>query len=149
MRSLDQIAKEDSASDFISPKLSDVTMPSISMAMSEASPLSSASSHHLPKIKLTPRGKKNFASVKLDSSPGGACDGLIMPRLSSLNPKEKPASSFVMGSPDDKAEAEMDSLLNGFEHHKAACGGGFPKQETKKDTLNRVESEEAEMVRDY
>eukprot|EP00578_Thalassiosira_sp_NH16_P019933 CAMPEP_0181099826 /NCGR_PEP_ID=MMETSP1071-20121207/12864_1 /TAXON_ID=35127 /ORGANISM="Thalassiosira sp., Strain NH16" /LENGTH=943 /DNA_ID=CAMNT_0023182509 /DNA_START=102 /DNA_END=2932 /DNA_ORIENTATION=+ len=147
MRSLDQIAKEDSSSDFLSTKLSDVKMPSISMAMAEASHLSSASSHHLPRIKLTPRGKKNFASVKLDSSPGGACDGLAMPRLSSLIPKEKTASSLAMGSPDDKAEAEMDSLLNGFEHHKGACGGGgFPEQEPMDDTLNRVESEEAEMV---
>ena len=70
------------------------------------------------------------------------------------------ASSSLLYSPEDKEAAEMDSLLNGFElrtkssnpsDNNMAVDRSTTHQEhhpntTSTDSLNRVESEEAEMV---
>lgn len=163
MRSLDRVAKEDDTeeqfTDLLSPKLH-VKMPNILSVQS--SPMPTESHRLLPRIKLTPRVRGSFLNSKLDLSPcGDTGDSLTVPRLmqrsrralrpAHVHPEEQygrciieTASSFVPDCGDEEA-AEMDSLLNGFEHH-LAHDNVDPNQERNEGTLGRVESEEAEMV---
>lgn len=146
MRSLE--TKDESLVNLLSPML-DVKMPSISKA--EESPMSYNSNHLLPKIKLTPRGKNScFLSAKLNEDTNTS---LTLPRLSRPDREEKhtgmieTASSFFADCPGDKEAMEMDSLLDGFEQHKAVHDNeGATEQGTKYDALGRVESEEAEIA---
>lgn len=151
LRSLDTL--KDSTQYLLSPSINnDVKMPNISSL--QASPMASDTSQHtLPRIKLTPRTKKNFASAKLNSSPGDEGGGLSMPRLTLVGPKDQrtwniieTASSFMNDFPGDKEAAEMDFLLSGFGHHKAAAGEENHDRQPEKGSFGRVESEEAEIA---
>lgn len=149
-----------------SPRSSDIEIPNITKALQ--SPLSTGSSSHrfLPRIKLTPRGTYNFAPISRDSGGRSQEDGSMTSsrrcnaasHTTATPSSADQASSSLIYSPGDKVAAEMDSLLNGFEHHKSSdhpdmAGAGsrtttyheHPKTITD-DSLNRVESEEAEMV---
>lgn len=157
IRSLSHDA-DDPYNELLSPERPiDITMPKITTP--KDSPLSSTSERlTLPRIKLTPRGKNIFLSPKLMTSPRVVSEnGLtVLPRMTQVrsplrhpNNIIEPASSCdLLDSPGGKAAAEMDSLLNGFESHKAADRDDkeyFQKDQTQ-GALGRVESEEAEMV---
>jgi len=159
MRSLDRITREDD-NNLLHSKL-DVKMPNIS---SESSPMSSESNYLLPRIKLTPRGKGRFLTAKLSPSPrGDTGNSLDIPMLAKHPPRAsrqahehsggdhrqsitKTASLFITDSSGDKEAAEMDSLLNGFEHHQVDLGTEDRNQYLDQDALARVESEEAEVA---
>jgi hypothetical protein len=146
-----------------SPRLNDIDIPNITKVLQ--SPLSTGSSSHrfLPRIKLTPRRTYNFAPIARDADGRSEEDGsMTSSRRCAASPtaatpsSANQASSSLIYSPGDKVAAEMDSLLNGFEQHKSdhpvmvATGSNrttyHEHKNTSTDALNRVESEEAEMV---
>ncbi len=145
MRSLDQFAKKDSMEqmnyeDDKEEKLSGATMPSLP----GKSPMSQIDYPQLPRIKLTPRSKSNYASLMLDASPSREANP---PCLNLFASSSGQPLKIRTGNSEEK-DAEMDSLLSGFGHHKSANNGDFKNgKQLKRDyPLDRVESEESEMV---
>lgn len=146
MLSLDQVAKTHDKKDAEGISLGSPRPAGVKLFSSEC--------RVLPKIKLTPRGRNKFGSVKPNPLPVGSCGGLAMPTLTMLPAKKPDTHMLVLDIPGDREADEMDSLLNGFENHKAAhYGKKDQKQERctgehklKIGELDRVESEEAEMV---
>lgn len=148
MRSLDHDVK--------SPPDHSTMDRSVKMPSMLSSPMSSGNDdyHILPRIKLTPRAKGNSLTSKLHSYPSPRSEDdedLALPRLN--RSMIKAASSFVTeDSPGagENVSAEMDSLLNGFGHHKAShCDNSYgddKEVKTNSSDLGRVESEEAEVA---
>jgi len=134
MRSLDRIAKNDSSKENGKEELR-VAMHS----MNDSSPKSSGEYHQLPRIKLTPRSKNNYASLMLDVSPGGKARPCLNLLPSSGHPRRERG--------EDREAAEMDYLLSGFGHHSPSDNKSrILKQSLSNNLLGRVESEESEMV---
>jgi hypothetical protein len=134
IRSLDQIAKKDSAKeDGKDDLLPRATMPSLHAS----SPKASDEYPHLPRIKLTPRSKSNYASLMLDLSPSKK----TMPSLKLASSRHREEKS------GDREDVEMDSLLSGFGHHKVGVDESRnAKPSLSNSFLGRVESEESEMA---
>ncbi len=134
IRSLDQIAKKDLAKEDGNDALpSRAAIPSLHVS----SPKASDEYPQLPRIKLTPRSKSNYASLMLDLSPSKKTMSSL--KLASTRNREE--------SSGDREDVEMDSLLSGFGHHK----GGVDESRNAKPSLSnsflgRVESEESEMA---
>lgn len=146
MRSLDQFAKKDSMEqmndeDGEEEKLSGAAMPSLLGKSSK----SHSDYPQLPRIKLTPRSKSNYASLMLDASPLGEAKP---PRLNLLASSSGRPLRMRTENSGDQEDAEMDSLLSGFGHHNNANDDEpLNGKQLKRDySLDRVESEESEMV---
>lgn len=132
IRSLDQIAKKDSAKEDGKDDLLS-TIPSLHAS----SPKASGEYPQLPRIKLTPRSKSNYASLMLDLSPSKK----TMPSLKLASTRHREEGS------SDREDVEMDSLLSGFGHHKAGVDESRNAQPSLSNSfLGRVESEESEMA---
>ncbi len=148
MRSLDQFAKKDSMEQMNNEdgkeddKLSGAAMPSLHSSRCGDSPKSSLP--QLPRIKLTPRSKSNYASLMLDASPHGKA---VPPCLNLSSSSSGPPLRKRTENSGDQEEAEMDSLLSGFGHHNANNDEPRKGKQLRNDyLLDRVEGEESEMV---
>ena len=136
IRSLDQIAKKDSATEDGKDDLLS-TIPSLYATSPKTSDEYPYPYPQLPRIKLTPRSKSNYASLMLDLSPSKK----TMPSLKLASSRHREKSS------DDLEDVEMDSLLSGFGHHKVGDDESRnAKPSLSNSFLGRVESEESEMA---
>lgn len=151
MRSLDQHAKKDSMErmnneDGKEDRLSEAVMPSFQRESSKSSRCEDSprsSFPQLPRIKLTPRSKSNYASLMLDASPHGET---VPPCLNLSSSSSGPLRKRTESS-GDQEDAEMDCLLSGFGHHNANDDEPRNGKQLRNDyLLDRVESEESEMV---
>eukprot|EP00985_Skeletonema_marinoi_P010531 scaffold4942_cov182-Skeletonema_marinoi.AAC.4 len=153
MRSLDKYAKKDSMEqmnneDGKEDTLSGAAMPSLHGESSKPTKYGESPKSkdypQLPRIKLTPRSKSNYASLMLDASPRGAT---LPPRLNLLASSSGPLLRKRPDNSGDKEDLEMDSLLSGFGHHNSNDDEPRNGKQKRSDSLlDRVESEESEMV---